>query len=142
MSKRQAMVQELKALGLSERLACRLAGIARSSFRYQPQPAPDDEPLRAEVLKLAQRHRRYGYRRITALLRRQEHPVNAKRVWRIWKSAGLSLPRKRPRRCKGLGVELPQQYDTERSCSKAGASTKLARGPVLRGRSLMKLSQN
>ena len=84
------MVQELKARGLSERLACSLVQLARSSFRYRPQPpAPDEEELRAEVLRLARGHRRYGYRRITALLRRQELRVNAKRIYRIWKSAGF-----------------------------------------------------
>jgi len=105
------MVQELKARGLSERLACSLVQLARSSFRYRPQPpAPDEEELRAEVLRLARGHRRYGYRRITALLRRQELRVNAKRIYRIWKSAGLALPRKRPRRRrKGPAVELPQR---------------------------------
>lgn len=104
------MGQELKTLGLSERLACGLVGLARSSFRYRPQPpAPDEEELRAEVLRLAQRHRRYGYRRITALLRRQGHHVNAKRIYRLWGSMGLALPRKRPRRRrKGPVVELPQ----------------------------------
>lgn len=106
------MVQELKALGLSERLACGLVGLARSSFRYPPQPpAADEEQLRSEIVRLAQGHRRYGYRRITALLRRQGHAVNAKRVWRIWKSAGLSLPRQRPRRRKSPTGELPQRAE-------------------------------
>lgn len=119
MSERRALVQELKALFLSERLACGLVGLSRSSFRYQPQlPATDEEELRAEIVRLAQCHRRYGYRRITALLRRQGPLLNAKRVWRIWKSAGLSLPRKRPRRRR-----------------QGGASTKLHRGSVLGGRS-------
>jgi putative transposase len=107
------MVQELKALGLSERLACGLVGLARSSFRYRSHPpAADEEQLRVEIVRLAGGHRRYGYRRITALLRRQGHPVNAKRVWRIWKSAGLALPRKRPhRRRKGPSVPLPQRAE-------------------------------
>jgi len=105
------MVQELKSLGTSERLACGLVGLARSSFRYRPQPpAPDEEELRVEVLRLARRHRRYGYRRVTALLRRQGQRVNAKRIHRIWKSAGLAVPRKRSRRRRrGPAVELPQR---------------------------------
>ena len=79
------MVQELKTLGTSERLACGLVGLAR-------------------------RHRRYGYRRITALLRRQGQRVNAKRIYRIWKSAGLAVPRKRSRRRRrGPAVELLQR---------------------------------
>lgn len=113
MSELRTAVQELKALGMTERLACRLVGLARSSLRYRPKPPVPDEPeLLAEILGLAQRQRRYGYRRITALLRRQGRIVNAKRVYRLWKSAGLSLPRKRPRRRrKGWGVELPQRAE-------------------------------
>ena len=109
MSERRALVQDLKGLGLSERLACGLVGLARSSCRYQPHPpSSDEEALRATVWSLAHRHRRYGYRRITVLLRRQGYTANAKRVWRLWKSAGLALPRKRPRRrWKGPAVELP-----------------------------------
>jgi putative transposase len=107
----RAIVQELKARGLSERLACALVQLARSSFRYRPQPpASEEEALQADVLSLAQRHRRYGYRRITALLRRQGRPVNAKRIYRIWRGAGLALPRKRPRRRpKGHMAGLPQR---------------------------------
>jgi putative transposase len=95
----RAIVQELKARGLSERLACALVQLARSSVRDRPQPpASAEETLQADVLSLAQRHRRDGYRRITALLRRQGRPVNAKRIYRLWRGAGLALPRKRPRR--------------------------------------------
>jgi putative transposase len=103
------MVQELQFLGVSERMACRVVGLARSSFRYPLQPPSSDEgELRGAVRRLARQHRRYGYRRITALLRRHGHRVNAKRVWRIWKREGLSLPRKRPRRRRqGPGVGLP-----------------------------------
>jgi putative transposase len=103
------LVQELKVLGLSERLACGLAGLARSSCRYRPRPPPsDEEELRGAVRRLARRHRRYGYRRLTALLRRHGYRVNAKRVWRLWKREGLALPRRRPhRRRQGPGVALP-----------------------------------
>jgi putative transposase len=105
------MVRELKLLGVSERMACRVVGLARSSFRYPLHPSPSDEgELRGTVRRLAREHRRYGYRRITALLRRQGHRVNAKRVWRLWKSEGLSLPRKRPRRRRqGPSMGLPPQ---------------------------------
>ena len=103
------MVQELQRLGVSERMACRVVGLARSSLRYRHQPPSSDEgELRGAVRRLARQHRRYGYRRVTALLRRQGHRVNAKRVWRIWKREGLCLPRKRPRRRRqGSGVGVP-----------------------------------
>ena len=88
------MVQELTALGQSECSACALVQLARASVRYRPQPpAPDEEALQADVLSLARRHPRYGYRRLTALLRRQGRPVNAKRLYRNWQRAGLALSR-------------------------------------------------
>ena len=103
------MVQELQRLGVSERLACRVVGLARSSCRYSRQPpCPDEGELRGAVRRLARQHRRDGYRRMAALWRRQGHRVNAKRIWRSWKREGLSLPRKRPRRRRqGPGVGLP-----------------------------------
>jgi len=112
-SERRVLVHELTALGLSERLACDLVGLARSSFRYPPRPPSSaEEDLRVAVHSLAQRHRRSGDRRITALLRRQGYTVKAKRVWRLWNRAGLSLPRKRPhRRHTGPAVTLPQHAE-------------------------------
>lgn len=103
------MVPELQRLGVSERMACRAVGLACSSFRYPLQPpSPDEGERRGAVRRLARQHRRYGYRRITALWRRQGQRVNTKRVWRIWKSEGLSLPRKRPhRRRQGPGGGVP-----------------------------------
>ena len=109
MSERRGRVQELKLLGVSERMACRMVGLARSSVRYPLQPSSLGEgELRGAVRRLARQHRRDGYRRITALLQRPGHRVDAKRVWRIWKSEGLSLPRKRPRRRRQRpGAGLP-----------------------------------
>lgn len=99
MSERREMAQELIGRGVSERLACRSVGIQRSSFRYEAKKADEEkELLGKEVLALAQKHRRYGYRRVTALLRRGGEKVNPKRVYRLWKRHGLTLPRKRPRR--------------------------------------------
>lgn len=78
--------------------ACRLLGISRSVVSYKERRRPDEEALKERIRSLAFRHGRYGYRRITALLRREGKKVNAKRVHRIWKSEGLSLPQKRPKR--------------------------------------------
>ena len=83
----------------SQRRACSLVQVWRSTVRYQRRPRPWEETeLVAEVRRLAAGHKRYGYRRITALLRREGWRVNRKRVHRMWKAEGLSLPRKRPRR--------------------------------------------
>ena len=99
----------LVARGVSERLACRTGGLDRASFRYQARATDEDErQLRALVVALAHRHRRYGHRRVAALLRRQGHAVNHKWVWRVWCEEGLAVPRHRTRKRRaGAGVALP-----------------------------------
>lgn len=101
MSVKREMVEEMLAHGVTERAACRAVGLSRSSRRYQPRDPAERERLSAEVRALAQQHRRYGYRRITALLRRRGEHVNHKRVWAIWTAERLSLPRRRPRKRRG-----------------------------------------
>jgi transposase InsO family protein len=87
--------------GVSERAACRAVGLGRSSQRYQPRDKGERRRLAREVVALAQQHPRYGYRRITALLRRRGEQVNHKRVWAIWTAERLSLPRRQPRKRRG-----------------------------------------
>lgn len=95
----RATVEDLVRRGkCSERRACQLVGLARSTRRYANRARPDEEKLRKAVRALANRHRRYGYRYITALLRKKGWQVNLKRVHRIWKMEGLTLKRKRPKR--------------------------------------------
>lgn len=55
--------------GTSERLACHLVGLSRTTWRYQPMPRNDEVPFRAEVIRLACMYGRYGYRMIAALMR-------------------------------------------------------------------------
>jgi putative transposase len=86
---------------VSERRACRLLGLGRSSLRYRPREGRD-EALRQRLLGLARRHPRYGYRRAWAVLRREGWAVNVKRVHRVWKELGLAVPRPRRRR-RGRG---------------------------------------
>ena len=82
----------------SERHACILAGMSRSVVRYVASRRGDEVKLMRRIHELAIRHARYGYRRITVILRREGLKVNRKRVHRIWKAEGLSLPLRRPRR--------------------------------------------
>jgi transposase InsO family protein len=70
----------------------------RSTQRKVPRPAEDEAALTAAIVELAKRYGRYGYRRITALLRRAGWHVNAKRVERIWRREGLKVPQRQPRR--------------------------------------------
>ena len=84
----------------SERHACLVVQLSRSLVRYIARQREDEAALIKKIHKLATRHSRYGYRRITVLLQREGLKVNKKRVHRIWKSEGLSLPQRRPKRRK------------------------------------------
>jgi transposase InsO family protein len=88
----------MEELGVPERRACRVLGQHRSTQR-KPSTRPDDEAaLTAEIIALATRYGRYGYRRIAALLRHAGWVVNVKRVERIWRREGLKVPQKQPKR--------------------------------------------
>ena len=83
---------------VSERRACRILGQPRATQR-RPRFIPDDEPrLVGRITKLASDYGRYGYRRITALLRREGWRVNHKRVERLWRREGLKVPQRQPKR--------------------------------------------
>ena len=84
--------------GVSERRACRVLGQARATQRYAATERDDEEPLTKRIIHLASAYGRYGYRRITALLRNEGWRVNHKRVERIWRAESLKVPRKQPRR--------------------------------------------
>ena len=83
---------------VSERFACKVLGQHRSTQRKKPRGRPDEDALIADIIRLASRYGRYGYRRITAMLRSEGWTVNAKRVERIWRREGLKVPQKQPKR--------------------------------------------
>jgi putative transposase len=103
---RRAQVRYAVGRRLSCRRACRLLGVPRSTLDYVPQRGRADGLLLAELRRLARRHPRYGYRRIWALLRRAGYRVNAKRIYRLWRHSGLTLPRRRPRRKQRTGARV------------------------------------
>ena len=78
--------------GVSERQACKLLAIDRSSYRYEPRP-PDDAQLRQDLIELARQKPRFGYRRLGALLERRGHQVNHKRLCRIYREEHLAVRR-------------------------------------------------
>lgn len=88
---------------ISERRACRLAGISRSVLRYESRQSAEEAQLRQQIIDHAQLRRRFGYRRIHALLRRDGHAVNHKRVYRLYHEAGLAVRRRKRR--QGVAVE-------------------------------------
>jgi putative transposase len=93
--------------GLSERRACHLIGLDRSTQRYCRR-ADRNAELRQRLRALAEQRRRFGYRRLHVLLRREGHVVNKKRVQRLYQQEGLSLRgRRRKKRFAGLRVVLP-----------------------------------
>ena len=84
--------------GISERHACRLLGQWRGTQRYEPDHRLDEDELTRAVIALASQYGRYGYRRITALLRSAGGQVGKDRVQQIWRREGLKVPQKqRPR---------------------------------------------
>jgi putative transposase len=85
-------------LAVSERRACIVLGQARSTQKHKPRVAAEEERLREDIIKLACKFGRYGYRRITALLNSDGWKVNHKRVQRIWRQEGLKVPQKQPKR--------------------------------------------
>ena len=66
--------------------------------RYVPRESPDEQALVARMVALATRFGRYGYRRVTALLREEGWRVNHKRVERLWRQEGLRVPQRQPKR--------------------------------------------
>ncbi len=91
------------ATGLSQRRACRLTGLSLSTCRYEAQRPAADAHLSERITELALERRRFGYRRIWQLLRREGLHVNHKRVYRLYHLRGLGV--KRRRRRKELATE-------------------------------------
>ena len=87
-----------ETLAVSERRACRVLGQVRRTQRYTPGMGDDEVLLTANIVSLARHYGRYGYRRITAMLRADGWGVNHKRVERIWRQEGLKVPTKQPKR--------------------------------------------
>jgi putative transposase len=85
---------------VSERRACRVLGQSRSAQRRIRQ-VPSDEPMLVRrMVALASEYGRYGYRRVTALLRAEGFRVNHKRVERLWRLEGLKVPSRQPKRSR------------------------------------------
>ena len=92
------MVHTQQKFGVSERRACQVLGQHRASQRHLCKKRDDEAALRAAITALASQYGRYGYRRITAMLRADGWHVNHKRVERIWREEGLRVPAKQPKR--------------------------------------------
>lgn len=82
----------------TQRKACLVLKQPRGSLRYRNGVRKDETKLVEQIHQLSKRYKRYGYRRIAQVLRREGWPVNRKRVHRLWKREGLQLPLRRPKR--------------------------------------------
>ncbi|AYO83630.1 IS3 family transposase [Methylobacterium brachiatum] len=100
-ARRRACVDYVMAEhGVSERFACRVLGQHRSTQRKCAVVVEDEAALTTAIVALALQYGRYGYRRITALLRRDGWTINVKRVERIWRREGLKVPARQPKRAR------------------------------------------
>ena len=92
-------------LGLSERRACQIIGADRKMIRYKSRRAPDIA-LRKRLRDLANERRRFGYRRLFILLRREGEPSGINRIYRVYREEGLTVRKRRARR-KAIGTRAP-----------------------------------
>lgn len=102
-------------MAVSERRVCRVLRQHRSTLRKTPRGADDEAALTEDIIALARQYGRYGYRRVTALLREAGWHVSFKRVERIWKLEGLKVPQKQPKRSRlwlndGSCIRLRPEY--------------------------------
>lgn len=104
---RRRQVAFVTSRGLSQRRACRLLSVARSSLAYVSQLEQRDAPVLDAMRELARQYPRYGYRRIQVFLARRGFEMSADRAYRLWRQAGLQVPRRRPRRRIASGRPRP-----------------------------------
>lgn len=95
---------------MSERRACQVTGADRKTIRYKSRRQPDAE-LRRRLRELAAEQRRFGYRRLHVLLRRDGLVINRKKAQRLYREEGLTV-RKRRGRKRACGVRAPILTDT------------------------------
>ena len=118
-ARREAVAHLRQMLEVSERRACMIVGANRTSVRCRSR-RPDDTELRTRLRALAAERRRFGYRRLHVLLRRDGVLVNRKKTQRIYREEGLSVRRRRGRK-RAVGARAPARWPC---CpTSAGAST-------------------
>jgi putative transposase len=104
---RRRQVAYAKTRGLPVRRACALLGIARSGLRHESKRTKADAPVLARLRELAAQYPRYGYRMMQLLLAKEGTSMSPDRAYRLWRSAGLQVPRKRPRKRVATGRPRP-----------------------------------
>jgi putative transposase len=131
-ARREGVTALIQERGYGVTRACGLIGISRSLYGYCSRRAGSAE-LTARLKELAAEKRRYGYRRLHVLLRREGHEVNRKRTYRLYRDAGLAVKRrKRKRYALGERRPLPKPIAANVSWSMDFVSDGLADGRKLR----------
>jgi len=113
MRRREAVGHVCRSLEVSQRRACKVLSQPRGTQRYQVRRVDQDKGLVAAMRGLSGRHPRYGYRRITAMLRAEGWRVNRKRVYRLWRQEGLKVP--------GNKVKRQRLGGSDNSCTRRRA---------------------
>lgn len=104
-AKRAAVAHLQAVMSLSERRACSIVGADRKMIRYRSS-RPPDAVLRGRLRDLANERRRFGYRRLFVLLRREGEPSGINRIYRLYREEGLTVRKRRARR-KAMGTRAP-----------------------------------
>jgi transposase InsO family protein len=104
-AKRAAVAHLQAVMSLSERRACSIVGADRKMIRYRSS-RPPDAALRGRLRDLANERRRFGYRRLFVLLRREGEPSGINRIYRLYREEGLTVRKRRARR-KAVGTRAP-----------------------------------
>lgn len=104
MSARRDVAFVMAEFAYSERQACKLVDVDRTSYRYEARPDKNDQ-LREALIALARQKPRWGYRRLWVVLSKRGHDVNVKRIYRLYRQAHLAVRRlKRKRLERGAPV--------------------------------------
>ena len=118
---------------MSERHACRLLGLGRTTHRYRARKAERDGALRTRLKELAAQRMRFGYRRLTAMLLREGMPANHKRVYRLYREEGLAMRIRQRRRIRWSGaVVKPAASQPNERWSMDFVGDCVSRGKVIR----------
>lgn len=104
-AKRRAVAHLKDAFGMSERRACKAIGCCRMTVRYETS-RPDDGEVRERMKAIAQERRRFGYRRLLVILRREGLVVNHKKLFRLYREEKLTV-RRRGGRKRAIGTRAP-----------------------------------
>jgi putative transposase len=133
---RQDVAFAIDKFEVSERRACELNQIDRSSYRYQPKPDRNTE-LRKKLTALAREKPRWGYRRLGVLLEQKGETVNPKRLLRVYQQAGLGVRRRERQRLERGTATMPLLVRPNQEWSMDFVSDALANGRALRALTLV-----